>query len=214
MISRMKILKIAGNIVVLAVFFVAVATFAAQPAHAKSGMGFGYKHVYVHEEGYRVHVGQMDFMRTIGGGDGYRGDGKRPKQTFGIALAVGANRQDVSGESVSSVYFALPLIYEYVFSFGLGFSAGVNLPVMLSIGPVGDETKLSFGAGVGFSDLGVSYTFNDGFHIYARGNIGYATFFGANLDILKVKADEPDGLTTNSVKGLMWGAGGGIGFWF
>ena len=207
---RTKTLRIA----VFAVFFAAIATFATQPAQAKLGMALGYKYVSVPSGTYDVHVSQMNFMWTIkGGGEGYREGGKRPKETFGFALAIGGNRQDVSGEFFSDIYFALPLVYEYVFANGLGISGGFTVPLVYSpryskegSGDISRGLSILLalftlglsevdGVGAGVSDLGVNYHFNNGLTLYANTNLGYV------LDI-------------HNGPGFMWGVGVGIGKWF
>ena len=206
---RTKTIRIA----VFTIFSIAIATFATPPAQAKLGMALGYKYVSVPSIEYDVHVPQINFMWTIkGGGSGYREGGKRPKQAFGFALAIGGNRQDVPGDTISSVYFALPLVYEYVFANGLGISGGVTMPLIfqnrasdedtfgivraiLVLSTVGlSELIIAVdGVGVGVSDLGVNYHFNNGLTLYANTNLGYAI------------ASDP---------GVMWGVGVGIGKWF
>ena len=220
------------RIAAFAIFSMAIAAFATQPAQAKFGMGLGYKYVAVPTVGYDAHVAQIDLRWTIkGGGQGYRDGGKRPKETFGFGLAIGGNsrppitdcvsdpsgygeQQCVLGNEASvsisggSVYFALPLIYEYVFDFGLGISGGVTIPIMYFVGGSvgegfgGSTVSFGVGSGIGLSDVGLSYNFKNGLNLYARGNIGYATFFGAG--------DEGIG----SKRGVMWGTGGGLGYWF
>ena len=201
--SKTKTLKIA----VFAIFSMAIATFATQPAQAEFGLVGGYKYVAVQSElNYDAHVVQLDFLWTIkGGGKGYREGGKRPYQVFGFGLAGGGNsKPDITGPlgiisfQGRSSYFALPLIYEYVFDFGLGISGGATIPIMTIVG----EGSLAAGIGIGISDVGLSYYFNNGLTFYARGNIGYAALVGISGD------------NVGNLGGIMWGAGGGIGYWF
>ncbi len=164
---------------IFAVFSMAIATFATQPAQAESGMAWGYKYVSVHSIEYDANVVQVDIMWTILKGEGYRDGGKRPHDAISVGMAIGGNE--------GGVYWAVPVVYKHVFSNGFGVSAGVSVPLM------DDEGGEEFGIGIGFSDLGVSYAFNNGLNLYANTNIGYVTF-GAG--------------------GAMWGVGGGIGKWF
>ena len=212
--NKTKVLQIA----VVAVFM-AVAVFAAKPAQAKFGLMGGYKYVGVQGTPYTAHVGQLDFLWTIrGGGIGYRDGGKRPKHVFGFGLAVGGNSLQSFGsvqvsdgfggsnvgfsgiEGVSSSYFAMPLIYEYVFANGLGITSGITLPIMGFVG----GSSAGVGIGFGISDLGLSYHFNNGLTLYGRTNLGYASFFGADT------SQE----TVGSMGGVMWAGGAGLGYWF
>ena len=234
--SKTKTLKIA-IVAAFSIAIATLMTQPAQAKFGLMG-GYKYVGV-ASDLGYGAHVGQLDFLWTIrGGGKGYREGGRRPRQVFGFGLAVGGNSYttdgigeflrsipvlDSFGSSIigyeniygtvkvptTSTYFALPLIYEYVFANGLGISGGVTLstlstskttrpPAMATISQSGG------GAGVGFgiSDLGLNYHFKNGMTLYGRANIGYASFFGVS------------GGDVGSSGGVMWGAGVGVGRWF
>ena len=199
--SKTKTLKIA----VFAISSMTIAIFATQPAQAKFGLMGGYKYVAVQSAlNYDAHVAQLDFLRTTKGeGGGYREGGKRPYQVFGFGVAIGGNSRPPIDTGVvsfqgSSIYFALPSIYEYVFDFGLGISGGVTVPIIATFG--GDD--FGIGVGVGISDVGLSYHFNNGLTLYTRADFGYATLFGFSEESI------------GSIRGVMWGAGGGLGYWF
>ena len=191
---RAKITRIA----VLAIFSVAVAVFATQSAQAKFGVLAGYKYINIPDSSvdYTAHVFQLDIMSTVGGD--YRAGGKRPRHALGIALAAGGGGGAKIGGSASadSVYFAIPFVYEYVFPFGLGISAGVSIPFYVAIGSEGGNS--AFLTGISISDLGANYHFKNGWTLYARGNVGSAS---AVLGDLKGTY-------------LAWGVGLGGGYWF
>ena len=221
----MRTTKIIMRIATVVAFSVAIATFATKPAQANFGMALGYKYVSVPSAQYNAHVPQLDFMWTIGGGGkGYRAGGKRPYHALGFGLALGGSSHDVSGGSLGNWYIGLPLIYEYVFASGWGISGGVTIPFMLQNLPPTMESDPIFGflrvllflptlglstlglfegigGGIGVSDLGVNYHFNNGLTLYARTNIGYVDF-ARNVG------------SNSGANGVIWGAGGGLGYWF
>ncbi len=206
---------------IFAVFFAAIATFATQPAHAKFGMGLGYKYVTVQSDlDYGAHVGQLDFLWTIQEkGKSYRDGGKRPYQVFGFGLAYGGTSGEGeyrtksyyrgNGRTVTIIgvggrytYFAIPLIYEYVFANGLGISGGLTFPVVS--GSNEDLTATGIGFGFGVSDLGVNYHLNNGLTFSIKTNLGYTRLAGTNLT---------PGNDERSLNGFMLGIGIGIGKW-
>ncbi len=201
-----KIMRIVGNIFVLAVFSIAIltiATFVAKPAQAKFGVLGGYKYINIPDNNidYGAHVFQLDIMSTLGGG--YRAGGKRPRHALGIAMVAGGGGSatiDSTG-SADSVYFAIPFVYEHVFPFGMGISAGVSIPFYIAIGKEGEggeAGKSAFLTGVSISDIGLNYHFKNGFTVYARGNVGSASVvLGSGDDTY-----------------LAWGVGIGGGFWY
>ena len=192
--SRASIIRTA----VFAMFSMAIATFATQPAQAKFGVLGGYKYIFIPNShiNYTAHIFQLDIMSTVGGG--YRVGEKRPRHAFGMALAAGGGGKANLGGSASAdtVYFSIPFLYEYVFPIGVGLSAGVSIPFYVAIGSEGGGS--SFLTGISISDLGVNYHFKSGGTLYARGNVGTAS---AVLGDLKGTY-------------LAWGVGLGGGFWF
>ena len=198
--KTMGMKKSRANRVRLAVvaMFSVVAGLLAVPAQAKFGVLGGYRYINIPNSSvdYTAHVFQLDIMSTVGGD--YRVGGKRPRHALGIALAAGGGGGAKIGGSVSadSVYFAIPFVYEYVFPFGLGISAGVSVPFYIAIGSEGGGS--SFMTGISMNDLGVNYHFKNGWTLYARGNVGSAT------TVLG------DGEGTH----LAWGVGIGGGHWF
>ena len=102
------------------------------------------------------------------------------------------------------------MIYEYVFPFGLGITGGITIPLMGFFAGDGADASIGAGAGIGLSDLGVSYHLKNGLTFYTRGNVGYAGFFGGNTD---TSATSTAGEIGGS-GGVMWGAGAGLGYWF
>ena len=210
-----KITRIADNLFVLAVFSIAilmVAVFATSPARAKFGVLGGYKYINIPNNNidYGAHVLQLDILSTLG--TGYREGGKRPRHALGIAMVAGGGGSAKIGGmgSADSLYFAIPFVYEYVFPFGLGVSAGVSVPFYVAIGKAveggesgesGESGKSAFLTGISISDLGLNYHFKNGWTIYGRGNVGSASVvLGA------------EGLDGRSF--LAWGVGVGGGLWY
>ncbi len=189
------------RIAVFAMFSMAttfVAPLVVPSAQAKFGVLAGYRYINIPDSSvdYAAHVFQLDIMSTVGGD--YRAGGKRPRHALGIALAAGGGGGAKIGGSSSadSVYFAIPFVYEYVFPFGLGISAGVSIPFYVAIGSEGGNS--AFLTGISISDLGANYHFKNGWTLYARGNVGSAS---AVLGDLKGTY-------------LAWGVGLGGGYWF
>ena len=200
------------RITVFAVFSIAiliVAVFATSPARAKFGVLGGYKYINIPNDNinYGAHVLQLDILSTLG--TGYREGGKRPRHALGIAMVAGGGGSAKIGGvgSADSLYFAIPFVYEYVFPFGLGVSAGVSVPFYVAIGKAveggesGESGESAFLTGISISDLGLNYHFKNGWTIYGRGNVGSASVvLGA------------EGLDGRSY--LAWGVGVGGGLWY
>ena len=190
-----------------AIFSVSTAILVAAPAQAKFGLFGGYRYANVSVVEYGAHVVQLDFKWTLPKGRGYREGGKRPYHTLGFALALGGDEgsEVLFGSRLSyrSFYFALPLVYEYVFPGGLGLSLGFSVPLLTERGDVEGSGYSLDGFGVGVSNLGISQHFSNGLVIYAKTDLGYSSF--------RVKSE---GGNSYDDSGFMWSAGGGLGYWF